>query len=106
VFSATLAANPTGAKLGGTVSEQANQGLATFSGLTLSKVGSGYTLQLSNKGLASAITSSITVTKTPSGSAAADMGVTDASDPAGAPVILGSLDIVGSLQPKKHTFAI
>ena len=58
-----LANNPAGAKLGGTLSVKASQGVAKFSGLTLNKVGSGYTLQLSSSGLTSAITNSITVTK-------------------------------------------
>jgi hypothetical protein len=57
-----LASNPTGASLGGTTSVTASQGIATFSGLTINKVGSGYTLQLTSKGLASATTSAITVT--------------------------------------------
>ena len=59
-----FANNPTGAKLGGTLSVKASQGVATFSGLTINKVGSGYTLQLTSSGLTSAITNAITVTKT------------------------------------------
>ena len=43
--------NPTGAKLGGTLTVAASKGVATFSGLTLNKVGSGYTLQLTNSNL-------------------------------------------------------
>ena len=54
--------NPTGAKLGGTLSVKASKGVATFSGLTLNKVGTGYTLQLTSSGLTGAITSAITVT--------------------------------------------
>ncbi len=59
-----LANNPTGAKLGGTLSVKASKGVATFSGLTLNKVGTGYTLQLSSSGLTGATTSPITVTST------------------------------------------
>ena len=43
--------NPAGAKLGGTLSVKASKGVATFSGLTLNKVGTGYTLQLTSSGL-------------------------------------------------------
>ena len=49
-----LANNPGGAKLGGTVSVKASNGVATFSGLTLNKVGTGYTLQVTSSGLSSA----------------------------------------------------
>ena len=49
-----LGNNPTGAKLGGTLSVTASKGVATFSGLTINKVGSGYTLQLTSSGLTSA----------------------------------------------------
>ena len=54
--------NPTRAKLGGTLSVNASKGVARFSGLTINKVGSGYTLQLTSSGLSSAVTSPITVT--------------------------------------------
>jgi uncharacterized delta-60 repeat protein len=57
-----LANNPTGAKLGGTTSVKAKNGVVTFSGLTISKVGTGYTLQLSRSGLTGATTSAINVT--------------------------------------------
>jgi hypothetical protein len=46
-----IAANPGGATLGGTLTVQAVDGVATFSGLTISRVGSGYTLQASSAGL-------------------------------------------------------
>src|SRR5262249_34827421 len=47
-----LATSPTGATLGGTRSVTAHQGVASFSGLTLTQPGSGYTLQVSRGGLA------------------------------------------------------
>ena len=59
-----FANNPTGAKLGGTASVNASQGVASFSNLTINKVGTGYTLQLTSNGLTSAVTSVINVTKT------------------------------------------
>ena len=65
-----LSNNPTGAKLGGTLSEKASNGMATFSGLTINKVGSGYTLQLTSSGLSSAVTNAFNVTKTGTSSVA------------------------------------
>ena len=57
-----LANNPGGATLGGTLSVTASDGVATFSGLSLNKAASGYTLEVSASGIASAITTAITVT--------------------------------------------
>jgi hypothetical protein len=57
-----LANNPTGAKLGGTLSVKAKNGVVTFSGLSLNKRGSGTTLKLSSTGLTAATTTAITVT--------------------------------------------
>ena len=59
--SLTLANNPNGATLGGTVSVNSSAGVATFSGLTLDKAGTGTTLQASGAGLSSATTGAITV---------------------------------------------
>ena len=60
-----LANNPGGATLGGTLSVNAGQGVANFSGLALDAVGTGYTLQVSSSGLASATTDPITVNPVP-----------------------------------------
>jgi hypothetical protein len=57
-----LAANPCNATLGGTLTVQAFDGVATFSGLTINKTGSGYTLQATSSGLTSATTSDFAVT--------------------------------------------
>ena len=59
-----LANNPGGATLGGTLTATASGGIATFSGLTLNKAVSGYTLQVSASGVDDATTSAITVTAT------------------------------------------
>ena len=48
--SVALGNNPTKAKLGGTTSVKAKNGYVTFSGLTISKAGAGYTLLLSSTG--------------------------------------------------------
>ena len=66
--------NPTGAKLAGTLSVKASKGVATFSGLSLNKAGSGYTLALSSSGLTGATSSAITVTSAPTGNCARRRG--------------------------------
>ena len=57
-----LSSNPGGSTLGGTLTETAASGVATFSGLTLNKVGTGYTLKVSSGSLTTATTSGIAVT--------------------------------------------
>ena len=57
-----LANNPGGATLGGSLTVTASQGLATFSGLTLTTAATGYTLAVSSSGLSGATSSAITVT--------------------------------------------
>ncbi|MGO9813478.1 MAG: choice-of-anchor Q domain-containing protein [Isosphaeraceae bacterium] len=57
-----LVSNPGGATLGGTVSVTAQNGVATFSGLTLNEPGTGYTLSVSSNGLAAATTNPFNVT--------------------------------------------
>ncbi len=54
--------NPGGSTLGGTLSVTAQNGVATFSDLTLNKTGTAYTLLVSGTGLAGATTNDITVT--------------------------------------------
>ena len=62
-LSVAIANNPGGATLGGTTSVAAVNGLVNFSGLTLNKAGTGYTLQVAGVGLTGATTSPITVKK-------------------------------------------
>jgi streptogramin lyase len=57
-----LANNPGGSTLGGPLTVTASNGVATFSGLSLNKTGSGYTLIASASGMGSGLTSGITVT--------------------------------------------
>jgi hypothetical protein len=57
-----LESNPGGATLEGTLSVTAQNGVATFSDLTLNKAGTGYTLLVSGTGLAGATTAAINVT--------------------------------------------
>jgi hypothetical protein len=57
--------NPGGATLSGTTTVAAVGGVATFSGLTISKAGSGYTLIVAATGLTAATSTSFTVTAGP-----------------------------------------
>jgi hypothetical protein len=57
-----LTNNPGGATLGGTLSVTAINGVATFSGLTLNKLGVGYTLTVSSSSLSAATTNPFNVT--------------------------------------------
>ncbi len=56
-----LASNTLGTSLGGTVTVAASSGVATFSGLTLTKAASGYTLYVSGSGPIPTTTSAINV---------------------------------------------
>ena len=57
-----LLSNPGGSTLGGTLTATAQDGVATFSDLTLNKVGSGYTLVVSASDVSSATTDAFDVT--------------------------------------------
>ncbi len=76
-----LSGNPGGSSLGGTLSVQAVNGVATFTGLTIDNPGGGYTLQATSNGLLTGTSSSFTVTNDqlvvtdqPSGNVAAGAG--------------------------------
>ena len=60
--SLSLANNPSGGILGGTIIVQAVNGVATFAGLSLNKVGFGYTIRATTTGLTLATTGPISVT--------------------------------------------
>ena len=60
-----LATNPGGSTLGGTVTVNAVNGVATFATLTLNKTGSGYTLSASAAGLTGATSAVFTITSGP-----------------------------------------
>ena len=97
-----LSNNPTGAKLGGTLSETASKGVATFSGLTLNKVGTGYTLALSSSGLTGATTSPITVTSTGADIVLSAPGGAGAPNSLLAPLVLDSRDLWDGVGIKKR----
>ena len=58
----SLASGPVGGTLGGIVAISASSGIAIFSGLTLNKVGGGYTLGATSGTLAAATSNAISVT--------------------------------------------
>jgi streptogramin lyase len=101
--SVAFASNPTGATLGGTLTVTASQGVASFTNLTINKVGSGYTLRVSSSGLTSAVSNSISVTKSgkapmplssPAGVAAPDLAL--------APLVLDRPDLWDGVRPRKR----
>jgi uncharacterized repeat protein (TIGR03803 family) len=58
----TLAGHPAGGSLGGVVTVQAVNGVATFSGLTLNKAGAGYSLKVTSGSVTTATTKAMSVT--------------------------------------------
>ena len=54
--------NPGSGTLGGTLTQSAASGVATFSGLSVDKIGSGYTLAATSTGLAGATSSAFNIT--------------------------------------------
>jgi streptogramin lyase len=100
-----LANNPTGARLSGTTKVTASAGLATFTGLSINKVGSGYTLQVSTKGLTSATTNPFNVVSSATSSLLAAPTTTTISppDPLLAPLVLDSPDLWDGLRFKKRS---
>ena len=97
-----FANNPTGAKLGGTLSVKANQGVASLSGLTINKVGTGYTLQLSSSGMTNAVTNPINVTKTATPTVLSATTGDGALDPSLEALVLDSQGFVDGLGLKKR----
>jgi hypothetical protein len=91
--SVAFASNPTGATLGGTLSVTANQGVASFTNLTINKTGSGYTLRVVRSGLTSATSNPINVTKNGMTSALAIIPNPGASP---ASTIAGSQNVVST----------
>src|SRR5262249_51946702 len=98
---------PTGATLGGTLTVTASQGVASFTNLTINKIGSGYTLRVSSSGLTSATSNPINVTRNgkdpitllaPAGSPATDRWL--------APLVLDSPDLWDGLRFKKRSRSI
>ena len=57
-----LGANPGGATLGGTLTVNAVNGVATFNNLTLNQLGTGYTLTAAATGLTGATSAAFNVT--------------------------------------------
>lgn len=60
--SLALANNPSGGTLGGTLTQSAVNGVATFANLTVDKIGTGYTLGASSSGLTGATSNAFNIT--------------------------------------------
>jgi hypothetical protein len=69
-----LSSNPGAATLGGILTATVQNGVATFSGLTLNEPGIGYTLEVSSSGLTSATTSALNVQTTVASSVGVNWG--------------------------------
>jgi streptogramin lyase len=101
--SVAFANNPAGATLGGTLTVTASAGVASFTNLTINKLGSGYTLQVFSSGLPSATSNPINVTK--SGKSATTLlasAASQATDLALAPLVLDSPDFWDGVRFKKR----
>jgi hypothetical protein len=104
--SVAFANNPTGATLGGTRTVTTSQGVASFTNLTINKIGTGYTLRVSSSGLTSATSNPINVTqngKAPSTLLASPPSGTTAADLSLAPLVLDSPDLWDGLRFKKRS---
>ncbi len=96
-----LASNPGGTTLGGTVTVAASGGVGTFSGLTLTKVASGYTLHISASGPTS--TNPFNVVSSTTSSALAAPSTTTTPNPSLAPLVLDSPDLWDGLGFQKRS---
>jgi streptogramin lyase len=102
--SVAFANNPTGATLGGTLAVIASQGVASFTNLSINKIGSGYTLRLSSSGLSSSVTNAINVTRTGhSPSPLTAPTVASVPDRMLAPLVFDTPDLWDGLRLKKRS---
>jgi hypothetical protein len=95
----SFSSNPTGATLGGTLSAQAVNGVATFPGLTVNRAGGPYSLQANSPGFPAATSSTFAVT---AGAAAAlaisspPAGAAASGDPLGQQPVIQLQDALGN----------
>jgi hypothetical protein len=104
--SATLAlgSKAGGAKLGGTTTRNASAGVVSFTGLTISRAGTGYTLIASGNGLSSATTNPFNVTNS-AGTAlvAASQPTSSVTASTGLAAAVAPADVQGSANPSYGT---
>jgi hypothetical protein len=101
-----LASNPGGTTLGGTLVVAASGGVATFSGLTLTKAASGYTIYVSASGPTSTTTNPFNVVSSTTSSALAAPSTTTTPNPLLAPLVLDSPDLWDVLGLKKRNHSM
>jgi streptogramin lyase len=101
-----LASNPGGTTLGGTLTVAASGGVATFSGLTITKVASGYTLYVSASGPTSTTTNPFNVVSSAASSPLAATATNSPPNPLLAPLVLDSPDLWDGLGFKKRPRSI
>jgi hypothetical protein len=100
----TLATNPGGADLGGTTSRNANNGVATFGNITVSRSGVGYRLAAGADGLTGATSDAFDISAGPV--ASLEFTVQPTTGTAGlpmAPVVVTLRDAVGNLAIDANT---
>jgi hypothetical protein len=97
-----LASNPGGTTLGGTLVVAASGGVATFSGLTLTQVASGYTRDVSASGPTSTTTSPFNVVSSTTSSALVATPTTSPPNPLLAPLVFDSPDLWDGLGFKRR----
>jgi uncharacterized repeat protein (TIGR01451 family) len=97
-----LAANPGGATLGGSLTVLASAGVATFTGLSLDRAGTGYTLRLSSGSLTPATTNAIRVTPGSATQLVVTTQPTSVTAGAGFGLVVQAEDAFGNVDP---TFA-
>jgi hypothetical protein len=101
-----LASNPGGTTLGGTLTVAASDGVATFSGLTITKAASGYTLYVSGSGPTSTTSTPFNVVSQATSSALAVTTTTRTPDPLLVPLVLDSPDLWDGLGFKKRSHLV
>jgi hypothetical protein len=91
-----LGNNPSAAALGGTTMQSASGGIATFTGLTISKKGSGYTLTASSSGLTGATSAPFAISSATHLTVSGPVTVS-----AGAPfkLTVTAIDVAGKIEP-------
>lgn len=98
-----LDTNPTGATLTGTVTQSSVSGVATFSGLAVSKTGDNFTLRASSAGLTDAVSGGFLVSTTPASAVKFQAQPTGASTAAVlAPVTVRVVDASNVLIPTNN----
>jgi len=99
--SIAIGTNPSSGVLGGTLTQPAIAGVATFAALTIDKVGTGYTLVASSLGLTDGVSASFNVTTVPATHLVftTEPSNVTAGSAIGPPVVVTAQDALGNPDP-------